>query len=227
MRFLKELKINTLITAIVYVVLGLLFILLPEAVSKSIAIILGLMMTLLGLAYIIDYFRKWDIEYKSNGLAIGILLIFGALFLLFQGEIIVTIIPLILGFAVVVSGTVKLQNAIVLNRAKESIWLSVLVLAIISLALGFIIMINPFVAFTALIVFIGIGLLVCGVTDLVIIFLMSRRSKELKAAGHGGLSDSIDSIIDTKNVLRPKEAVKEALSGFGVKVDEKEGKDKE
>lgn len=221
MRLLKELKINTLITAVVYVVLGLLFIILPEAVARSIAVILGIVMAILGIAYIVDYFHKWDIEYKSNGLAVGILLIFGSLFLLFQGDIIVAIIPLILGFAVVLSGTIKLQNAIVLNRAKESMWVSVLVLAVISLALGFIIMINPFAMFAALIVFIGIGLLISGVTDLIIIFLMSRRSKELKAAGRSGLSNSIENIIDTTNVQPPKEAVKEAFSGFG-KSDDKE-----
>lgn len=188
MKTLKSLQINALVTAIVYVGLGLIFVLVPNIVTSSVAIILGVALALAGVVYIIDYFRKWDIEYRSNGLAIGILLLFSALFLFFQSDVIATIIPLLLGFAAVVSGTIKLQNAIVLYKAKEKMWIPVLVLAGVCLILGVIIMFDPFAAMTGLIILIGVSLLVSGLTDLVIIFLMSRRTKQLRAAGKPGLT---------------------------------------
>ena len=188
MKTLKSLQINALVTAIVYVVLGLVFVLIPNIVTSTVAIILGVALALAGVVYIIDYFRKWDIEYRSNGLAIGILLLFSSLFLFFQSDVIATIIPLLLGFAVVVSGTIKLQNAIVLYKAKEKMWIPVLVLAGVCLILGVIIMFDPFAAMTGLIILIGVSLLVSGITDLVIIFLMSRRTKQLRAAGKPGLT---------------------------------------
>lgn len=213
MKFLKSLQINSLVTAIVYVILGLLFIILPEAITRSAAVLLGVVLLIAGAAYIIDYFRKWQIEYKANGLAIGILLVFGALFLFFQNEVIATIVPLVLGFAVVLSGTIKLQNAIVLYRAKEGMWIPVLVLAALSLVFGFIIMINPFAAMTTLIVIIGVGLLISGLTDLVIIFLMSRRSNELEAAGRSRLDKNV---IDTDHVQSPKDAVFSAMDELNI-----------
>lgn len=188
MKTLKSLQINALVTAIVYVGLGLVFVLVPNIVTSSVAIILGVALALAGVVYIIDYFRKWDIEYRSNGLAIGILLLFSSLFLFFQSDVIATVIPLLLGFAVVVSGTIKLQNAIVLYKAKEKMWIPVLVLAGVCLILGLIIMFDPFAAMTGLIILIGVSLLVSGLTDLVIIFLMSRRTKQLRAAGKPGLT---------------------------------------
>ena len=188
MKTLKSLQINALVTAIVYVALGLVFVLVPNIVTSSVAIILGVALALAGVVYIIDYFRKWDIEYRSNGLAIGILLLFSSLFLFFQSDVIATVIPLLLGFAVVVSGTIKLQNAIVLYKAKEKMWIPVLVLAGVCLILGLIIMFDPFAAMTGLIILIGVSLLVSGLTDLVIIFLMSRRTKQLRAAGKPGLT---------------------------------------
>lgn len=180
MNFLKSLKINALATSIIYIVLGLLFVILPEIVLQSITVILGVVLALAGVIYIIDYFRRWDIEYRSNGLAIGILLLFGALFMFLQSNIIVTAIPVLLGFAVVISGTLKLQNAIVLNKAGDNSWKYVLALAALCLVLGVVFIVNPFATSNVLIVMIGVGLLISGVSDLVIIFMMSRRGAELK-----------------------------------------------
>lgn len=187
MKRFKSLRINMLATSIVYVLLGLVFIIWPEVVTQSIAVIVGVMLALAGVVYIIDYFRKWDIEYRSNGLAIGILLLFGALLLLLQSNLLAAALPILLGFAVVVSGTVKLQNAVVLYKAKERAWVPVLVMAGVSLIFGIIIMVDPFTALYALIVFIGVALLISGLTDLAIIILMAHRSKQLRAAGKPGL----------------------------------------
>lgn len=211
MKFFKNLQINSLVTSIIYIALGLIFILLPEMVTRMLSVIVGIVLAITGVAYIISYFRHWDIEYKSNGLAIGLLFIFGALFLVFQNNVIAAIVPMLLGFAVVVSGAIKLQNAIVLNKAKEKLWIPVLVLAGITLALGVIIMINPFAVTRTLIIFIGASLFVSGVTDLVIIFLMSRRSEELQRAGRPGLDKEV---MNTDHVQSPRDAVQEAVSNI-------------
>lgn len=178
MKFLRKLKINTLITSLLYVALGLVFILLPEAVQYYVPLVAGVLLALLGIIYIIDYFRAWDIEYTSNGLAIGILLLFGALFLFLQDDAIMAAIPVLLGFAVVISGAVKLQNAIVLNRAKNGGWVYVLILALICLALGALFIVDPFVSSQVLIIVIGAGLLFSGVSDLIILLLMKYRFKD-------------------------------------------------
>lgn len=181
MKLFKGLQVNALITSIVYIALGLLFVIVPSVVTRTVAVILGVLMALAGIVYIIQYFRKWDIEYKSNGLAIGILLIFGALFLLLQSNIVAAIIPLFLGLAVVLSGTIKMQNAIVLYKARERLWIPTIILSALCFILGIIIMVDPFATLEALIVLIGVSLLISGITDLVIIFIMSRRAKQINA----------------------------------------------
>lgn len=186
MRIFKTLQINSLVTAILYVALGLLFVIVPEVVSRSLAVILGITLLLAGIVFIIDYFRTWDIEYRSNGLAIGILFVFGAMFMFFQSSLLEAIIPLLLGFAVVISGALKLQNAIVLSRAKVGFWIAALVLALVCLILGFLIMLDPFATLRVLITLIGVSLLISGITDLVILFVMSRKSDAISAVGRGG-----------------------------------------
>lgn len=178
----RKLKINALITAILYVVLGVLCIVFPSVVLDFIAVILEAMLVIAGIVYIIVYLRTWEIEYRSNGLAIGILLIFCALFLFLQREIVASMLPMFMGFAIVISGALKLQNAIVLSRAKDRLWIPTLVLALVCLGLGAVVMANPFASLHALIVLIGVSLAISGLTDLVIIILMSRRTSELTSA---------------------------------------------
>lgn len=213
MKFLKGLKINALITAIVYVALGVAFIVVPDIVLEYVPIVLAVAMALIGVYYIIDYFRKWNIEYRSNGLAIGILLMFAALFLFIQRDIIVAAIPVLLGFAVVVSGAIKLQNAIVLNRTKDSLWIAVLVLALISLVLGVIFIVNPFATSRTLVIVIGVGLLISGLSDLVIIILMSHHMRTMKKAGEQVLENAAaptvvveTEVTETPNATPPQES---------------------
>ena len=183
MKALKGLKINALITAILYVIAGLLFILFPTVIDSAIPLILIGVLVILGLVYVIDYFRTWDIEYRSNGLAIGILMLFGAFFLFLQRDVIMDAVPVLLGFGVVISGTIKLQNAIVLAKARDRLWIAVMVMSAISFVLGAVLIANPFGTKIVLITVVGVGLLLSGLSDLVIIFLMSRRVDEIKKTG--------------------------------------------
>lgn len=211
MKFFKNLQINALLTAIVYIILGLVLVLMPNLVTHTVAIILGAIFAVAGIYYIVDYFRKWDIEYRSNGLAIGILMLFASLFFFFQSEVIAALIPLILGFAVVVSSTIKLQNAIVLYKAKDKGWISLLVLAGVSLILGVIIMLDPFAALHGLLILIGVSLLFSGITDLVIIFVMSRKVKALGLGGKGGAKRAV---VEAATPDKPIDPVEEAINGY-------------
>lgn len=196
MRFLKKIQINALVTAVLYLVLGLLFVLLPGVTMQTICYILAASLAIGGLAYVIDYFRTWDIEYRSNGLAIGILAIVASLFLFIKTQSVIEMIPILLGFAIIVSGVIKVQNVIVLYKVRDKAWIFVLITAILCLALGVILIENPFAAARTLVIIIGVGLLFSGITDLAIIILMSRRAKELKKSVRGAMAKPVEAVDD-------------------------------
>lgn len=176
MKLFKKVKINALTTAIAFVVLGLVLILLPGITEWTICYIIAAALFLLGALYIIDYFRVWDIAYRSNGLAIGMLGVLGALFFLLRMDVVARLVPLLLGAAVIVSGVLKLQNAIVLFKIKDKGWaVTLLALSALCLVFGFLVMEDPFASPVARVVVMGSGLLFSGLTDLVIIFVMPRR----------------------------------------------------
>ncbi len=182
MRFFKRIKMNVLATAALYIVLGLLFMLLPGVTERIICYLIAGALALAGIAYIVDYFRSFDTSMQSNGLAVGILLVLAALFLFLKTSLVMEAIPILLGIAVIVSGVIKVQNAVVLYRMRNKAWIAALVLALLCLALGVVLIEDPFTDAHVLITVIGASLLFSGVTDLAMLLVMTRKAKEVKKA---------------------------------------------
>ncbi len=182
MRLLKWAHGNALMTALLYVILGLLFVVKPDITMRAACYILSAWLLMAGIAYIVDYFRGWSVERRSNALAIGLLSILAALFLLLKTDAAIAAIPVLLGFSVIASGAIKAQNAIVLYKIGNRAWLAALVGALVCLALGVVLIENPFSAAATLVTAIGAGLLFSGVTDLAVTVLLSRKVKALKSA---------------------------------------------
>lgn len=175
MDFVKKMLTGAWISAILYVVFGLLFILLPGLTMRTICYLLALALGIVGIWNIAGFFRASATQNSSNGLARGIILLLCALFLMLKSELVISIIPVVLGFGVVVSGVMKLQNAVSLYKIKSKSWIAVLVTALLCLILGVVLIENPFTAASTLMIFIGIGLLFSGLTDLGILFSGTRR----------------------------------------------------
>lgn len=71
-----------------------------------------------------------------------------------------------MGLAVLISGLIKLQHAVDLFRAKIQGSILLFLMAVISIILGVLAIVNPFEAAATLIMIIGAGLLISGITDI-------------------------------------------------------------
>ncbi len=180
MKLFKRIEINVLATAMIYIVLGLLFVLLPGVTERVICYLIAVALALMGIVYIVEFFRGGEASIQKNSLAVGMLLVLAALFMFLKTSVVVAAIPILLGMSVVVSGVLKLQNAIILYRMKNKLWIAVLVLSLLCLAFGIVLIEDPFLEANVLITVIGIALLFSGITDIAMLFIMSRKIKEGK-----------------------------------------------
>ena len=134
-----------LVTSIVYMVLGLLLILWPDQARQVICYLLGAAAVLYGGYRIADYFvRK---QHTSGGVqfgvALGIALAVLGLFLLFRADAVVAVLAAVIGVAVIIDSILRLQIALNL-RPLGSGWLPLLITALLTLALGILLLFNPF-----------------------------------------------------------------------------------
>ena len=117
MKMLKELKWEAILTGVLYILLGIVALVIPETMQKTLGYLIGIVLIVAGLVSIICYLLRDAREnYYHNEFVFGILgIVLGAV-VLYKVEIVISLIPFILGVLVLCSGCSKLQDAIDLKR---------------------------------------------------------------------------------------------------------------
>lgn len=167
-----------LFMSVIEMVIGILLLFNPVGFTSGIIIAAGAIMTLLGIASIIGYFKVQAEEAKKqHGLSKGLILTIIGVFCLFKsGWFIATfpILTIIYGVFTLITGVGKLQTSIDMCRTKQAYWFVALIGAILTLVAAVIIISNPFTSTVVMWNFIAITLIVEAVIDIVT-FVFARQ----------------------------------------------------
>ncbi len=183
-KFLK----GELATSILYVILGLCLVLMPVGtVYFFCKIIFGVVMIGTGLYQIWKYLREKPGVTVIDLFAGGILLVLGG-FLFFNPQIVVKILPVLMGMFILIDSVWTIKGAVRMKKKNQPIWKSLLIGSLIFIAIAIVLMINPFeLSFTFLIA--GWALLANGIVDLVFLFMLRRGAKQADGAIDGTFED--------------------------------------
>ena len=144
---LKE-NIGNIIMCIGEIVLGLLLLFKPVDFTKTIIIIIGIILIIIGLINIIKYFTTNVIDaIKEHSLSSGLTSLLLGLFCSFKSNwFIITfpVIAVIYGIIILLIGLKKVEWTFNLIRLKRKHWFIVALNAILSIVFSFIIIKNPF-----------------------------------------------------------------------------------
>lgn len=153
-----------LITSIVYIVIGLLLIIWPDAARQIVIYAIGAAALLYGGYRIVDFFvRKEHLSGTIQiGVALGIACLLLGLFLIFKVNVVVALLAAIIGVSVIVDSVLRLQLSLNLRHAGARNWLFLLVTALVTLAFGILLLFNPFTAIRAATIIAGVFLLFDG-----------------------------------------------------------------
>lgn len=179
MNIFRKAKSGMLISGVVLILAGVILLFFPEAMTKTIAYMAAILLICMGIAQIIGYLR-YDpgMGRYSSGVVLGGFFIILGLLVYYKAEALISIIPIILGIIIVVSGVAKLQQAIDLARMKASRWSTVLAGALLNIILGGVIVFNPFSTVMTLLRFVGIGLIYSGLSDIIATLYLSHQMKD-------------------------------------------------
>lgn len=178
MHSLKDMKWQSLMTAALYIIMGIVLLIFPETTAKTLCYVVGISGIVIGAFTVLSYlFREVTQNYYRNDFVIGMVAILLGAAVLYKAELVIALIPLILGILVVFSGITKLQNSIDIRRMGYGNGLVFLVLAILNILLGAILIIDPFNAVKVLFMVIGVGLLFSGISDTIATLYMASKVK--------------------------------------------------
>lgn len=187
---LKQIKWRSILVGIGYILAGLLLIVYPESSRDLIAYVLGIALVVYGIVSLTTYFViNVKESLRRNEFSIGIMAILAGLIVIFKQNILLDIIPVLLGLVIIADGIDKLQTAVVAKRIGSSQYATYVVLAAVSIVLGLVVM---FVLTGAelqkiLFVVIGVSLVYCGVSDIfVVLFIADKFHKFLKSFEENG-----------------------------------------
>lgn len=179
MNLFQKLKSGIVASGVVLIIAGLILLFFPETTTKTIAYMAAATILLMGLTQLVGYFRSNPADGRySGGIVLGIFFIVAACILFFKAEAVISIIPIILGVIILLSGVVKFQQSIDLARMKVSKWSTVLATAILNVVLGLVVIFNPFSTVTTLLQLVGIGLIYSGLSDIIATLYVSHQIKE-------------------------------------------------
>lgn len=176
---LKEMKWDALLTGILYILLGVVALVIPETMEKALGYLIGVVLIVAGAVSMISYLlRDAHQNYYHNDFLHGLIGIAAGILVLNKVEFIISLIPFLLGVLVLVSGCSKLQDVIDMKRMGYGNWIVMLVFAVVNVLLGLLLMCNPFKSAILLFRLLGVGLAFSGVTDCVITVYFANKIRK-------------------------------------------------
>lgn len=196
---MKDAKWNMILIASLFILGGLFLIIFPATAADTIGYILGGSLMGIGLVIVALYFAsKPELGFYHFELLIGLALMIVGFIIILNVRKFLELLPVCLGLMVLLSGILKIQHGINLLRYHAGGWLPVLICAAVGTVLGVLLILNPFGAVKTLMVFLGIGFLFSGLTDLATTLLISRVMRREEKAFQAQV-DSQTQMQDAKN----------------------------
>ena len=176
---MKE-RLSIISLSIVEILVGILLLANPVGLTKWIIMVLGIILVLIGLNNVIQYFRTPAPEAAiKKSLAIGILAILFGLWCIFKKEWFIALFPILTtlyGIGILVSGVTKVQWTADMVRLKTDHWGWMALSAAVTIICAAIILAHPFSTTAALWIFIGITMIVEAVIDIVAAIFKKARA---------------------------------------------------
>jgi len=177
----KVLFSSFVLAAVAYVVVGVVLVAYPEVSYVSLCYIAAAAVMLIGLVDVIRYILRGISEGKLNNyLSRGLVLVMVSVFMFVREDYVIIVLPVLLGLSIVVDGIIKLQRSIDLLRLHFDGWIFVLILAAMSLAIGAVLVFRPLDSAKTLTMVMGIALIYCGVTSVVVSIFVNLKLRNYK-----------------------------------------------
>ena len=190
-KLLTEIKKYSLIGAIVLAVLGVLLIAAPGKMLRYTAFIIGGVCIACGVYAIISYIVN---KASSFVLTLGIISTITGIVICAAYRQIVSIIIFILGIILLAGGVVDLVNSVYVAVSRRRSWILTVMLSVASIVLGIISITNPFDTQEKIVQFVGAGLVVFAVVDIIAYIQVMAISKEVqsKISRSGGENSAVE-----------------------------------
>lgn len=174
--FLKKTGWISILSSIIFAILGIILILNPVDTVKVISYAIGIIFIAIGIGKIIVYISaKGKYDFYNNDLMYGFLAIIIGIVAMVYSSTIESIFRIIIGIWVIYSSLIRFSSSMKLKAINSKMWIYSLILAIAMFACGLYILLNA----GAIIVTIGAIIIVYSIIDIIESIILMRNMKKL------------------------------------------------
>ena len=172
-KFFTKLKWEKLVTAIVAIVLGIVFVANPNGAGEAVCKVAGVAVLVLFPALFLRDFLLARL-FPRYLIFSAVLLLLG-IFFIAKWNVVLTVIGLFFGIFLVIDGASKLRDGFDAFKAKSQGWWIWFLLALLTIVLGILVMFGE-----SVMLLLGISLIIDGVSDVVTTLWLSAGVRKVK-----------------------------------------------
>ena len=163
----KKLKWNLVLMSALYLGLGVFLLMKPTTALNIVCYALGAVVLACAAVQLIRYFVVERGVFQSQlTLISGLVCLALGAFLIIRSDVVVRVLPIVFGLFVIFDSLGRIQNALELRRCEYSSWKVFLLLAVLSVVLGIVMVVDPFGTMETLVMAIGLILILEGALNL-------------------------------------------------------------
>ena len=197
-KLMKKFFRSSIVTSTILIVLGLLLIFQSEVTIMTISYIIGGILIALGVLAVIKFIQGTNKEGKSElDIVYGIVTTILGILIIMNPQAIASVIPFILGIAIIISSATKLQYAFELKANNNRLWKVTMLISILSTLFGVILLFNPFKGAVMFTKIVGIFILGYAILDIISTITIKRNVKIIHNA--------IEAVVIDADVVEEKE----------------------
>ena len=163
----KKLKWNLILMSLLYLALGIFLLMVPGTALNVVCYALGGVVLACAAVQLVRYFVVERGVFQSQlTLISGLVCLALGAFLIIRSDVVVRVLPIVFGLFVIFDSLGRIQNALELRRCEYSSWKVFLLLAVLSVVLGIVMVVDPFGTMETLVMAIGLILILEGALNL-------------------------------------------------------------
>lgn len=204
---------SSIVTSSLLAALGVLLIFQSEATISTISYIIGAVLVAAGTFAFLRYLKtnKKGLEMSELDILYGVVTIIIGILVIKNPHVIASIIPLILGIAIIISSASKLQYSFDLKEQNNDLWKTTMLIAAVSAVFGMVLIFNPFAGAVLLMRIVGGFILVYAILDIISTIIIKKNVSEFSIAIVPNKEESIveAKVVDEKETLEVSPEVEE------------------
>ena len=208
---LRYVKSGMMLLSIAYIVIGMMLLIMPQTSLLWICYAFGAVVLITGIVCLIQYARIRGTGFTAPFMLVGGVITAGlGIFTLAKPQVVASFLPVVFGIFIVVDGLSRIGSAIDLAKRKGQKWWVLLLLSIVSVALGILLVLHPFGAAVSIVMVCGILLIVEGAMNLGCILYAAMELRTLDrmatAAANAAMSAIGDALDEAEAAESPADA---------------------